>query len=117
LGEQPCTDSPVGLLPYGVQKRVEIARALATRPRVLLLDEPAAGLNDEETEEVAALMRLIRSSGTCAQVLVEHDMNMVMSAADRIVVLNFGQVLTIGTTAEVRSHPEVVSAYLGTELS
>lgn len=109
-------NTPIGKLPYGVQKRVELARALATRPQILLLDEPAAGLNDEETAEVASLMRLIRDNGTCTQVLIEHDMNMVMSTADRIVVLNFGEVLTTGTADEIRSHPEVMSAYLGTSL-
>jgi branched-chain amino acid transport system ATP-binding protein len=83
---------------------------------VLLLDEPAAGLNDEETAEMAALMRLIRESGTCTQVLIEHDMNMVMSTADRLVVLNFGEVLATGTADEIRRHPEVMSAYLGTSL-
>jgi branched-chain amino acid transport system ATP-binding protein len=114
MGLAHTADQPIGTLPYGVQKRIELARALASRPRVLLLDEPAAGLNDEETAEMAALMRLIRESGTCTQVLIEHDMNMVMSTADRLVVLNFGEVLATGTADEIRRHPEVMSAYLGT---
>lgn len=104
----------VATLPYGVQKKIEIARALATRPRLLLLDEPAAGLNDDESAEIAAIMRLIRDSGTCTQVLVEHDMSIVMSTASQIVVLNHGSVLAAGTTDEVRRHPDVISAYLGT---
>jgi branched-chain amino acid transport system ATP-binding protein len=116
MGLGHTADQLVGTLPYGVQKRIELARALATRPRVLLLDEPAAGLNDEETAEMATLMRLIRDSGTCTQVLIEHDMNMVMSTADRLVVLNFGEVLATGSADEIRHHPEVMSAYLGTSL-
>ncbi|MEU1405647.1 ABC transporter ATP-binding protein [Streptomyces sp. NPDC005728] len=107
----------IATLPYGVNKRIELARALATKPRLLLLDEPAAGLNDEETEEMACVMRLIREEGSCTQVLVEHDMNMVMSTADSLVVLNFGEVLTTGTPDEVRNHPEVMAAYLGVALT
>ncbi|MFG2249097.1 ABC transporter ATP-binding protein [Spirillospora sp. NPDC048823] len=116
LGLGPMAGREVGKLPYGVNKRVELARALVARPRLLLLDEPAAGLNDEETEEMATVMRLIRAEGSCTQVLVEHDMNMVMSTADRLVVLNFGRLLTNGSPDEVRNHPEVMSAYLGTAL-
>jgi branched-chain amino acid transport system ATP-binding protein len=104
---------PVASLPYGVQKRVELARALVARPRLLLLDEPAAGLNDEETAELADVMRLVRDSGTCTQLVIEHDMNLVMGVSDHIVVLNFGTVLATGGVEEIRNHPEVVTAYLG----
>jgi branched-chain amino acid transport system ATP-binding protein len=107
----------IATLPYGVNKRIELARALATKPRLLLLDEPAAGLNDEETAEMACVMRLVREEGSCTQVLVEHDMNMVMSTADSLVVLNFGELLATGTPDEVRNHPEVMAAYLGASLA
>ena len=100
-------------LPYGVLKRIELARALVAKPQLLLLDEPAAGLNDQETAEMSDVMRLIRETNTCTQVVVEHDMNLVMSVSDEIVVLNFGTVLTSGTVDEVRSHPDVIAAYLG----
>lgn len=117
LGLGDVMHREVGKLPYGVNKRIELARALVTKPRLLLLDEPAAGLNDEESEAMAAVMRLIRNEGSCAQVLVEHDMGMVMSTADRLVVLNFGEILTTGTPEEIRRHPDVMAAYLGTALA
>lgn len=102
-------------LPYGVQKRVELARALVTRPSMLLLDEPAAGLNDEETSEMADIMRLVRDTGECTQVIIEHDMKLIMSVADAIVVLNFGTMLTRGSAQEVSAHPDVIEAYLGSQ--
>jgi branched-chain amino acid transport system ATP-binding protein len=113
LGLAEYAHQPVGRLPYGIQKRIEVARALATRPRLLLLDEPAAGLNDAESAEMIALIELIRASGRCTQLLIDHDMNLVMTAADRIAVLNFGELITIGPTAEVRADPRVIAAYLG----
>lgn len=115
LGLGEYVHQPVGRLPYGVQKRIEIARALATRPRLLLLDEPAAGLNDAESAEIVHLIQLIRDSGRCTQLLIDHDMNLVMTVADRIAVLNFGQLITVGLTEQVRRDPRVVAAYLGTD--
>lgn len=113
LGVASWAERPVRTVPYGVRKTVELARALATRPRLLLLDEPAAGLDDKETEAMAATLRMLRASGTCTPVLIEHDVGMVMRTADRIVALNFGHVLTEGAATEVSRHPDVIAAYLG----
>jgi branched-chain amino acid transport system ATP-binding protein len=99
-------------LPYGEQRRVEIARALASRPRLLLLDEPAAGLNHSEKVELLDLLRRISGLGI-ALVLIEHDMGLVMQVSQRIVVLNFGKQIADGTPEEVRRNPEVLEAYLG----
>jgi branched-chain amino acid transport system ATP-binding protein len=104
---------PVGLLPYGVQKRVELARALAMEPTLMLLDEPVAGMNHEETAAMDGYIRQIQHERGMAMLLVEHDMSLVMGLADRVVVLNFGEVIASGTPAEVSEHPEVVAAYLG----
>ncbi len=108
---------PVGLLPYGVQKRVELGRALAMEPRLLLLDEPVAGMNLEETEDTARYILDIRDELGIPMVLVEHDMGMVMDLADRILVVDFGEPITTGTPDEVQRHPDVIRAYLGEELS
>lgn len=100
-------------MPYGALKRLEIARALALRPRIIFLDEPAAGLNPKETIEVDALVRKVADSGVTV-VLVEHDMKMVMNLSDRILVLDYGKKLAEGTGQEVRKNPDVIAAYLGT---
>jgi branched-chain amino acid transport system ATP-binding protein len=99
-------------MPYGALKRLEIARALAMKPRLIFLDEPAAGLNPKETIEVDALVRKVADSGVTV-VLVEHDMKMVMNLSDRILVLDYGKKLTEGTGVEVRNNPDVIAAYLG----
>ena len=100
-------------LPYGAQRRLEIARALATNPKLLLLDEPAAGMNPTETEELMNNIRLIRDKFNIAILLIEHDMNLVMGVCEKITVLNFGQVLAKGTPKEIQSNPEVIKAYIG----
>jgi branched-chain amino acid transport system ATP-binding protein len=99
-------------MPYGALKRLEIARALAARPKVVLLDEPAAGLNHTETGEIEELVRKVAQSGVTV-VLVEHDMKLVMNLSDHILVLDYGKKLAEGTAAEVRANPDVIAAYLG----
>lgn len=101
-----------GQMSYGALKRLEIARALAAKPKVLLLDEPAAGLNHTETGEIETLIRKVAQSGVTV-VLVEHDMKLVMNLSDHILVLDYGKKLAEGTAAEVRANPDVVAAYLG----
>ncbi|WP_285411441.1 ABC transporter ATP-binding protein [Variovorax sp. efr-133-TYG-130] len=101
-------------LPYGLQRRVEIARALVAQPRLLLLDEPAAGLNPTETEELAQLISDLRASGLTV-LLVEHDMEMVMSLSDAVVVMNFGRLIAAGAPAEIQANEQVIEAYLGVE--
>lgn len=100
-------------LPYGKQRKLEIARALATEPKLLLLDEPAAGMNPSETEELMETIRLVRDRFDMTVLLIEHDMKLVAGICDRLTVLNFGQVLKQGETSEVLNDPEVVKAYLG----
>jgi branched-chain amino acid transport system ATP-binding protein len=108
---------PVGLLPYGVQKRVELGRALAMEPKLLLLDEPVAGMNVEETEDMARFILDIRDELSIPMILVEHDMGLVMDLADRIMVLDFGTPLTTGAPGDVQRNPDVIKAYLGQEHS
>jgi branched-chain amino acid transport system ATP-binding protein len=112
VGLREGADVLAGSLSYGACKRLEIARALAAEPEVLLLDEPAAGCNAVETEEVEALIRKVATKGI-AVVLVEHDMKLVMNISDRILVLNRGKPLIEGTPHEVRNDPAVLEAYLG----
>ncbi len=106
---------PVGLLPYGIQKRVELGRALAMDPELLLLDEPVAGMNLEETEDMARFILDVQDELGIALILVEHDMGLVMDIADRVLVVDFGKPITVGNPAEVQKNPAVIKAYLGEE--
>ena len=115
LGLESVAQQRAAELPFGTRKRVELGRALAGEPRLLLLDEPAAGLNHEEVGALGSLIRAIRDQFHLTVLLVEHHMGLVMSVSDHVVALNFGRKIAEGTPAEVRKEPEVVQAYLGTE--
>jgi len=104
---------PVGSLAYGLQKRVELARALAMQPKVLLMDEPVAGMNAEETEDMARFILDIKEERDITIVLIEHDMKVIMDISDRVLVVNFGRRLAEGRPSKVQNHPEVIKAYLG----
>jgi branched-chain amino acid transport system ATP-binding protein len=105
----------VGALPHGLRKRVELARALALEPRILLLDEPMTGMNLEEKEDMARFVLDIHELQAMTILLIEHDMGLVMDIADRIIVLDFGVKIAEGTPAEIKNNPEVIRAYLGQE--
>ena len=110
---EKLADEEAGSLPYGAQRRLEIVRALATDPKLLLLDEPAAGMNPRETEELMENIAKIRDQFQIAILLIEHDMNLVMGVCEGICVLNFGRVIAKGTASEIQANPVVIEAYLG----
>ena len=115
LGLKHLSNYPLGSLPYGLQKRADLARALALEPKLLLLDEPVAGMSLDESEDIASVILDIKEQLGITQILVEHDMAVVMGIADRILVLDFGRVIAQGVPAEIQANPDVIKAYLGEE--
>ncbi len=115
MGLADVADVKAGSLPYGVQRRLEIVRALATNPSIILLDEPAAGMNPSETAELMHQIRRIRDTFHIAIFLIEHDMNLVMNVCEAIAVVNYGRIIAKGTPEEIRANPAVIEAYLGRE--
>lgn len=117
MGLSGSADLQANQLPYGQQRKLEIARALASRPKILLLDEPAAGMNPSETEELKDMIRMIRNKLSVSVLLIEHDMNVVMDLCEYIFVLDYGRVISRGTSETIQNDPKVIEAYLGGELN